>query len=53
MIDKNARDYLLGIPLWTKKKNTLDEVRDFLEKLENPDEFDQEIILKRASGVAV
>lgn len=38
MIDKNARDYLLGIPLWTKKKNTLDEVRDFLEKLGNPDE---------------
>ena len=26
MIDKKARDYLLGIPLWTKKKNTLDEV---------------------------
>lgn len=38
MIDKNARDYLLGIPLWTKKKNTLDEVRNFLEALGNPDE---------------
>ena len=38
MIDKNARDYLLGIPLWTKKKNTLDEVRHFLEELGNPDE---------------
>ena len=25
MIDKKARDYLLAIPLWTKKKNTLDE----------------------------
>lgn len=38
MIDKNARDYLLGIPLWTKKKNTLDEVRHFLEEMGNPDE---------------
>lgn len=38
MIDKKARDYLLGIPLWTKKKNTLDEVRNFLEALGNPDE---------------
>ena len=38
MIDKKARDYLLGIPLWTKKKNTLDEVRHFLEEMGNPDE---------------
>lgn len=38
MIDKKARDYLLAIPLWTKKKNTLDEVRHFLEALGNPDE---------------
>ncbi len=38
MIDKNARDYLLGIPLWTKKKNSLDEVRHFLEEMGNPDE---------------
>lgn len=38
MIEKKARDYLLGIPLWTKKKNTLDEVRNFLEALGNPDE---------------
>lgn len=38
MIDKKARDYLLAIPLWTKKKNTLDEVRNFLEALGNPDE---------------
>lgn len=38
MIDEKARDYLLNIPLWTKKKNTLDEVRHFLEALGNPDE---------------
>ena len=38
MIDKKARDYLLGIPHWTKKKNTLDEVRHFLKELGNPDE---------------
>ena len=38
MIDKKARDYLLGIPLLTKKKNTLDEVRHFLKELGNPDE---------------
>ena len=38
MIDKKARDYLLAIPLWTKKKNTLDEVRHFLKELGNPDE---------------
>ena len=36
-MDKQARDYLLKIPLWTKKKNTLDQVRDFLDVLGNPD----------------
>ena len=38
MIEKHAREYLLNIPLWTKKKNTLKQVRDFLDRLGNPDE---------------
>lgn len=37
MMEKQAREYLLEIPLWTKKKNTLSQVRDFLEALGNPD----------------
>ena len=38
MNKQNAREYLLEIPLWTRKKNTLEQVRDFLEALGNPDE---------------
>ncbi len=34
---ENAREYLLGIPMWTKKKNTLSQVREFLTELGNPD----------------
>lgn len=33
-----AEEYLLNIPLWTKKKNTLDDVRQFAQMLGNPDE---------------
>ncbi len=38
MNKQNAREYLSEIPLWTRKKNTLDQVRDFLEALGNPDQ---------------
>lgn len=38
VMGEQAREYLLGIPLWTKKKNTLDQVREFLAELGNPDE---------------
>ena len=37
MIEEQAREYLLNIPLWTKKKNTLEEVRDFLAELGDPE----------------
>lgn len=37
MIEEQAREYLLKIPLWTKKKNTLEEVRLFLEELGDPE----------------
>lgn len=37
-MDKRAKEYLLQIPLWTKQKNTLEQVRDFLQELGNPDE---------------
>ncbi len=50
MTEKNARDYLLGIPLWTKKKNTLDEVRHFLEEMGNPDETLQIIHVAGTNG---
>lgn len=33
----DAEDYLLKIPLWTKKKNSLTAVRRFLEAMGNPD----------------
>ncbi len=35
-MDEQAKDYLLNIPLWTKKKNTLEQTRHFLEQLGNP-----------------
>lgn len=35
---EQAREYLLKIPLWTKKKNTLDQVRDFLKALGSPEQ---------------
>lgn len=38
MKEIKAEEYLLNIPLWTKKKNSLDDVRRFAEKLGNPDE---------------
>lgn len=34
---ENAREYLLGIPMWTKKKNTLGEVGEFLADLGDPE----------------
>lgn len=33
----NAEEYLRQIPMWTKKKNSLKEVRAYLEALGNPD----------------
>lgn len=34
---EQAREYLLKIPFWTKKKNTLDQVREFLTELGDPE----------------
>lgn len=34
---RSAQEYLLNIPLWTRKKNTLSQVRDFLSEMGNPD----------------
>lgn len=45
-----ARQYLLGIPLWTKKKNTLGQVREFLAELGNPDERLQIIHVAGTNG---
>lgn len=33
----NAEEYIEQIPMWTRKKNTLQDVRAFLEELGNPD----------------
>lgn len=35
-LEEQPREYLLNIPLWTKKKNTLSQVRDFLRELGSP-----------------
>lgn len=37
-IEEQAKEYLLQIPLWTKKKNTLEQVRDFLQELGDPEQ---------------
>lgn len=37
MEEIKAEEYLLKIPLWTKKKNTLEEVRRFAGQLGDPD----------------
>lgn len=36
-MDEQAKEYLLKIPLWTKRKNTLEQVKDFLGELGNPE----------------
>lgn len=46
----HAREYLLDIPFWTKKKNTLEQVRAFLEELGNPDEELQMIHVAGTNG---
>ena len=48
----HAREYLLDIPFWTKKKNTLEQVRAFLEELGNPDEELQEVKAKLIGAVS-
>lgn len=37
-MEEEAKDYLLTIPFWTKKKNSLDQVRDFLKELGDPEQ---------------
>lgn len=37
-MEGQARAYLDQIPFWTRKKNTLDAVRDFLKEMGNPQE---------------
>ncbi len=37
-MERQARAYLEQIPFWTRKKNTLDAVRDFLKEMGNPQE---------------
>lgn len=32
----NAEEYLLNIPMWTKKKNSLEDVKQFLKELGDP-----------------
>lgn len=50
MMEIHAREYLLDIPFWTKKKNTLEQVRAFLEELGNPDEKLQIIHVAGTNG---
>lgn len=50
MMEIHAREYLLDIPFWTKKKNTLKQVRAFLEELGNPDEELQMIHVAGTNG---
>lgn len=37
MENREAREYLLKIPVWTKKKNSFEDIRAFLEEMGNPD----------------
>ena len=36
--EETAEEYLSRIPMWTKKKNSLEVIRKFLEEMGNPDE---------------
>ena len=38
IMEEQARAYLDQIPFWTRKKNTLEQVREFLAELGNPQE---------------
>ena len=37
-MEKTADEYLADIPMWTRKKNSLEDIRAFLERMDNPDE---------------
>lgn len=37
-MEPKAQEYLLQIPLWTRQKNSLEQVREFLVELGEPDE---------------
>lgn len=37
-LEKTAEEYLADIPMWTRKKNSLEDIRAFLERMDNPDE---------------
>ena len=37
-LEENAEEYLAQIPMWAAKKNSLADIRKFLEEMGNPDE---------------
>lgn len=37
-LEKTAEEYLADIPMWARKKNSLEDIRAFLERMDNPDE---------------
>ena len=37
-LEKTAEEYLADIPMWARKKNSLEDIRAFLERKDNPDE---------------
>ena len=39
-LEKTAEEYLADIPMWARKKNSLEDIRAFLERMDNPDEKD-------------
>lgn len=46
----DAREYLLNIPMWTRKKNTLEQVRDLLTDLGSPDSHFQILHVAGTNG---
>ena len=50
MKKRDAREYLLNIPMWTRKKNTLEQVRDFLTELGSPDSHFQILHVAGTNG---
>lgn len=50
MMKEQAKEYLLEIPFWTKKKNTLDQVREFLRALGEPEQRLQIIHVAGTNG---
>lgn len=49
-LEETAEEYISGIPMWAGKKNSLEAIRAFLERMDNPDEKQRIIHVAGTNG---